>query len=85
MLILSIIVCALESGEITNGNERREKGRGSNSSRLPSMNQQFEIFLFFQVEVSFRVNFEKNTQHQRDPPISENLKSRTVIIKCAQC
>lgn len=47
MLILSIIVCALESGEITNGNERREKGRGSNSSRLPSMNQQFEIFLFF--------------------------------------
>lgn len=25
MLILSIIVCALESGEITNGNEKKEK------------------------------------------------------------
>lgn len=45
MLILSIIVCALESGEITNGNERREKGRGSNSSRLPSMNQQFSALI----------------------------------------
>lgn len=44
MLILSIIVCALES-EITNGNERREKGRGSNSSRLPSMNQQFSALI----------------------------------------
>lgn len=45
MLILSIIICALESGEITNGNERREKGRGSNSSRLPSMNQQFSALI----------------------------------------
>lgn len=54
MLILSIIVCALESG-ITNG----KKGGISNSSCLPSMNQQFEIPSFFQVDVSFSFNFEK--------------------------
>lgn len=52
MLILSIIVCALESG-ITNG----KKGGISNSSCLPSMNQQ--IPSFFQVDVSFSFNFEK--------------------------
>lgn len=43
MLILSIIVCALESGEITNGNEKEEgkKRKGSDSSCSPSVNHQF--------------------------------------------
>lgn len=55
MLILSIIVCALESGEITNGNEKEEgkKRKGSDSSCSPSVNHHFSDLFFRLVLRSF--------------------------------
>lgn len=72
MLILSIIVCALESGEITNGNEKE----GSDSSCLPSVNQK-SLRSFFQVR--------RGVFFQLDPPpifpkIQNPLNNKLLLI-----